>query len=75
MKPFIASMGIYVFKRELLVKLLRDSYKDSNDFGGEIIPSAAKVSLPLPDRLNAVDAHCKRHFILSPAFLYCHRRA
>ena len=38
--PFIASMGIYVFKKDLMLKLLRDQAK-SNDFGGEIIPSAA----------------------------------
>ncbi len=38
--PFIASMGIYVFKKELMLSLLREQSK-SNDFGGEIIPSAA----------------------------------
>ena len=41
-KPFIASMGIYVFKKEQLVKLLKEDYVKSNDFGGEIIPSAAR---------------------------------
>lgn len=40
-KPYIASMGIYVFKKELLVKLLKEKYTKSNDFGGEIIPAAA----------------------------------
>ena len=40
-KPFIASMGIYVFKKDLLVKLLKEKYTKSNDFGGEIIPAAA----------------------------------
>ena len=34
-------MGIYVFKKDLMVKLLKDSYPQSNDFGGEIIPAAA----------------------------------
>ena len=38
--PFIASMGIYVFKKDLMLQLLREQAK-SNDFGGEIIPSAA----------------------------------
>ena len=33
-------MGIYVFKKELMLQLLREQSK-SNDFGGEIIPSAA----------------------------------
>ena len=41
--PFIASMGIYVFKKDLMLKLLREQSK-SNDFGGEIIPSAASSS-------------------------------
>lgn len=39
--PYIASMGIYVFKRETLIKLLRQNI-DQTDFGKEIIPNAAK---------------------------------
>ena len=39
--PYIASMGIYVFKREALVKLLRD-FPEHTDFGKEIIPGSAK---------------------------------
>ncbi len=38
--PYIASMGIYVFKKEVLIKLLKDSL-DQTDFGKEIIPFAA----------------------------------
>jgi len=38
-KPYIASMGIYVFKREVLSKLLRESLEQT-DFGKEI-PAAA----------------------------------
>jgi glucose-1-phosphate adenylyltransferase len=38
--PFIASMGIYVFKRESLIRLLNE-YSDFTDFGKEIIPAAA----------------------------------
>ncbi len=34
-------MGIYVFKKDVLVKLLKDKYPHANDFGGEIIPWAA----------------------------------
>lgn len=40
-KPFIASMGIYVFKKDVLLDLLKNS-PDSTDFGKEIIPSSAK---------------------------------
>lgn len=39
--PYIASMGIYVFKKEVLGKLLR-THKEETDFGKEIIPGAAK---------------------------------
>ncbi|KAL3515150.1 hypothetical protein ACH5RR_022052 [Cinchona calisaya] len=40
--PYIASMGVYVFKTDVLLKLLRWRYPTSNDFGSEIIPSAVK---------------------------------
>ncbi|CCI36542.1 MULTISPECIES: glucose-1-phosphate adenylyltransferase [Microcystis] len=39
--PYIASMGIYVFKKNVLIDLL-DANKEQTDFGKEIIPSAAK---------------------------------
>ena len=40
-KPFIASMGIYVFKKQVLMDLL-NKYSDQTDFGHQIIPSSAK---------------------------------
>lgn len=40
-KPYIASMGIYVFKKEVLIKLLKEA-PEQTDFGKEIIPSSAK---------------------------------
>ncbi len=40
-KPYIASMGIYVFKKQVLLDLLREG-KDKTDFGKEIIPDAAQ---------------------------------
>jgi glucose-1-phosphate adenylyltransferase len=48
LKPYIASMGIYVFKKQVLFDLL-DQMPDSTDFGKEIIPASAS-------RLN-VQAH------------------
>ncbi|MGC9502866.1 glucose-1-phosphate adenylyltransferase [Baaleninema sp.] len=39
-KPYIASMGIYVFKKEVLHDLLQRS-PNQTDFGKEIIPGAA----------------------------------
>jgi glucose-1-phosphate adenylyltransferase len=43
-KPYIASMGIYVFKKSVLTDLLTAKYADCNDFGGEIIPKYAASS-------------------------------
>jgi len=40
--PYIASMGVYCFKTEALLKLLTWRYPSSNDFGSEIIPAAIK---------------------------------
>ena len=40
-KPYIASMGIYVFKKKVLLELLNKAYPKANDFGSEIIPAAA----------------------------------
>src|SRR5262245_34638342 len=36
-RPFIASMGVYVFSRDVLLEMLEN---DSKDFGREIIPAA-----------------------------------
>ncbi|MBW4685801.1 MAG: glucose-1-phosphate adenylyltransferase [Komarekiella atlantica HA4396-MV6] len=41
LQPYIASMGIYVFKKDVLFKLLRESI-ERTDFGKEIIPDASK---------------------------------
>ncbi|MGA1623428.1 MAG: glucose-1-phosphate adenylyltransferase [Synechocystis sp.] len=41
LNPYIASMGIYVFKKEVLHDLL-NKYDSSTDFGKEIIPDSAK---------------------------------
>lgn len=41
LQPYIASMGIYVFKKDVLIKLLRESL-EKTDFGKEIIPDASK---------------------------------
>jgi glucose-1-phosphate adenylyltransferase len=39
-QPYIASMGIYIFKKEVLTKLLNEA-SERTDFGKEIIPEAA----------------------------------
>ncbi len=40
-KPYMASMGIYIFNRQVLIDTLKHS-PESTDFGKEIIPAAAK---------------------------------
>jgi glucose-1-phosphate adenylyltransferase len=42
-KPYIASMGIYVFKKQVLFDLLNEM-PSSTDFGKEIIPAAAAAN-------------------------------
>ena len=39
-RNYLASMGIYIFKREILIKLLQEEHKDATDFGKEIIPAS-----------------------------------
>lgn len=41
-KEYLASMGIYIFNRELLKELMNN--KETMDFGGEIIPEAIKTN-------------------------------
>lgn len=41
-KPYIASMGVYVFKKDILLNILRWRFPTANDFGSEIIPASAK---------------------------------
>lgn len=40
-KPYIASMGIYLFNRDVLINLLKQQPQHT-DFGKEILPSAAR---------------------------------
>lgn len=41
-RPFLASMGIYMFKTEVLIDLLT-SFPDHDDFGGDVIPNAIRT--------------------------------
>ena len=43
--PYIASMGIYVFTAKAMQMLLMNEFPEANDFGGEVIPQAAKKGL------------------------------
>jgi glucose-1-phosphate adenylyltransferase len=39
-RVYLASMGIYIFNRELLTDLLKNKFREATDFGKEIIPSS-----------------------------------
>jgi glucose-1-phosphate adenylyltransferase len=39
-RHYLASMGIYIFNRQLLTDLLQNEYVESTDFGKEIIPQS-----------------------------------
>lgn len=43
--PFIASMGIYVISKDVMLNLLRDKFPGANDFGSEVIPGATEIGL------------------------------
>jgi glucose-1-phosphate adenylyltransferase len=42
-KPYIASMGIYIFKKSVMIELLNHKFPEAVDFGGEIIPGASEA--------------------------------
>jgi glucose-1-phosphate adenylyltransferase len=39
-RVYLASMGIYIFNRQLLFDMLQNEFKDAADFGKEIIPNS-----------------------------------
>ena len=39
-RDYLASMGIYIFNRQLLFDMLQNEFKDATDFGKEIIPQS-----------------------------------
>ena len=41
-RVYLASMGIYLFNRQLMFDLLNDVFKEGTDFGKEIIPQSLK---------------------------------
>ncbi|CAL5406135.1 unnamed protein product [Camellia sinensis] len=43
--PFIASMGIYVVSKDVMINLLAEKFPGANDFGSEIIPGATSIGM------------------------------
>nr|GMC70319.1 glucose-1-phosphate adenylyltransferase small subunit 2, chloroplastic [Ipomoea batatas] len=43
--PFIASMGIYVISKNVMLNLLREKFPGANDFGSEVIPGATSIGM------------------------------
>lgn len=43
--PYIASMGIYVFKTSAMIDLLTKHFPEANDFGSEVIPGANSIGM------------------------------
>lgn len=39
-RNYLASMGIYIFNKKLLISLLSEEHKEATDFGKEIMPAA-----------------------------------
>jgi glucose-1-phosphate adenylyltransferase len=39
-RNYLASMGIYIFNKKLLIDLLNEEHKEATDFGKEIMPAA-----------------------------------
>lgn len=43
--PYIASMGIYVVSKDVMLQLLREKFPGANDFGSEVIPGATSIGM------------------------------
>ncbi|KAL5972337.1 Glucose-1-phosphate adenylyltransferase small subunit, chloroplastic/amyloplastic [Asimina triloba] len=43
--PYIASMGIYVVSKDVMLNLLREKFPGANDFGSEVIPGATSIGM------------------------------
>ena len=43
--PYIASIGIYVVSKDVMLDLLREKFPGANDFGSEVIPGATSIGM------------------------------
>lgn len=56
--PYIASMGIYVVSKDVMLNLLRDKFPGANDFGSEVIPGATSIGLRVMHFFNLFSRLC-----------------
>ena len=65
--PFIASMGIYVVSKHVMMDLLREKFPGANDFGSEVIPGATSIGMRVQaylydgywEDIGTIEALCK----------------
>jgi len=43
--PYIASMGIYVISKDVMLHLLRQRFPQADDFGSQVIPGATNIGM------------------------------
>ncbi|ONM40000.1 Glucose-1-phosphate adenylyltransferase large subunit 1, chloroplastic/amyloplastic [Zea mays] len=65
--PYLASMGIYVFKKDALLDLLKSKYIQLHDFGSEILPRAVLDHSVQPSKFDFYDP--KTPFFTAPRCL------
>eukprot|EP00887_Chlorella_sp_A99_P003158 scaffold9.g3158.t1 len=61
LKPYIASMGIYVCKASALHELLTTHFEGKNDFGNDIIPGANDIGMKIQARWMRMAVHGCAH--------------
>ena len=50
--PYIASMGIYVVRKDVMLELLSEKFPNANDFGSEVIPGATAIGKNVSSLFN-----------------------
>jgi glucose-1-phosphate adenylyltransferase len=63
--PYIASMGIYVVSKNVMLDLLREKFPGANDFGSEVIPGATSIGMRVSIFLFNYLSTCSSCILLS----------
>ena len=70
--PYIASMGIYVVSKNVMLDLLREKFPGTNDFGSEVIPGATSIGMRVSIFLSNYLSTCSSCTLLSDIILLLH---